>query len=636
MNTYKKIFAAALTASMMVPVMTTVVSAKTVTISAKAGKDKKDDTKAIQAALDKNKNGTVIVPKGTYYSKVLYLRGNTTLKLAKGAVMKKLAFKKHPESAWVVFHPHKGGYRGFKHVTITGGTWDGQVHKNNKTSEHKGFELDHGQNLTITATTLKNMSGMHMIEANACKNVTIDHVTFKNQYVYSGKNHSHVAKITPQTSEALQFDSANKDAAYALPFDNTVCQNYKITNNKFINVQSGLGTHHNEKKFWKIMHKNITVANNTFTKLKADAIHMNNVDGATLTGNKSDGGNQFMTFYHASNITTSGNVADKFKTPYQVADTSTSVKSDGDTFTHTKDSPSPAMAVFVNGNSDLTMNNATIASKKKGAVVVNDSAFTLTNSRLSSAYKGSYGIVVNRGKAINITGNSISGHTGGWGIVVKGAQSFNADSNRITNFANGVSVIKTNATVARTGLAVTDNGIRTEGTTATITGNQGTNGTNFISVAAGSTLTASNNACSGFQTPLMVTGGSKASVDSDAYTNVKDSASPRYSVFVDGKSSLSMVNATIDSKKQGAVNVENGSSLNLDGSQITCTNYSANYGITAHNAGAISVTNTTLTGKSSANRPITIQGCGTLTMRGNRISGYAQPVYTTGIGQLNS
>lgn len=631
----KQLFAAIIAGTMIAPAMTKPVSAKTVTISAKSGKDKKDDTKAIQKALDSNKSGTVVIPKGTYYSKVLYLRGNTTLKLSKGTVMKRIPFKAHPEDAWVIFHPKKKGYTGFNKITITGGTWDGQVHKNNKTSEHKGFELDHGQNVTITNTTLKNMSGMHMIEVNASKNVTVDHVTFKNQYFYSGKNHSHVAKYSPATCEALQFDSAKRGAAFALPYDNTVCQNYTITNNKFINVQSGLGTHHNEKSYWKYMHKNITVSNNTFTKLKADAIHMNNVDTATLSGNRADGGNQFMTFYHASNITTSGNVADKFKTPYQVADTSTNVKSDGDTFTHTKDSASPAMSVFVNGNSDLTMNNATIASKKKGAVVVNDSALTLTNSRLTSAYTGSYGIVVNRGKNITLTGNDIKGHTDGWGVVVKGAQSFNADSNRITSFAHGMSVLNTSANINGTAMSVSGNGVRFEKATASLTNTQGVNGSNFISVAGGSTVNASHNACSGFQTPLMVTGDSTAKVDSDAYTSVRDSSSPKYSVFVDGNSSLDMTNSTIDSKKQGAVNVESGNSLNLDSSNITCTNYSSNYGITAHNAGTISVTNTSITGKHSANRPITIQGCGNLTMRGNRITGYAQDVYTTGIANMN-
>lgn len=88
---------------------TTNVSAKTVSITkyGAKGNDKKDDTKAIQEALDKNKNATITFPKGTFYAKVLYLRGNQTLKLSKGTVMKRLPFKKHPEDAWVIFHSKK-------------------------------------------------------------------------------------------------------------------------------------------------------------------------------------------------------------------------------------------------------------------------------------------------------------------------------------------------------------------------------------------------------------------------------------------------------------------------------------------------------------------------------------------------
>lgn len=598
------------------------VSAKTVKVSAKSGKDKKDDTKEIQAALDKAKNGTVVIPKGTYYSQVLYLKGNTTLKLQKGAVMKKLAFKKHPESAWVVFHSKKKGYKGFKHVTITGGTWDGQVHKNNKTSEHKGFEIDHGQNVKITHTTIKNMSGMHMIEVNACKNVTIDHVTFKNQYFYSGKNHSHVTSILPSTCEAFQFDSAMKEAAYAQPYDGTVCQNVTVTNNKFENVQSGLGSHHDEKSFWSHMHKNVVVSNNTFGKLKADAIHLNNIDGVTVTNNKAmSGGTNFMTFYHSYNAKTSGNKCAKFKTPYQVAHQSQNVTSDGDSFTATKNSSSPAYAVFVDGGSSLTMNNATIAAKKKGGVVVNNSSLTLTNSRITSAYSGSYGVTINSGKAVNVTGNTISCKDGR-GMIETGGESLTADANTITGTKHGIQVKNAgNVTLSNNNINVTNDAMRFEGATATLTGNHATGAKNFIAVDKKSTVTATGNSSSGCKTALQVNDGSTATVDGDSYLNTKDSTSPDYTVFVAVSSSLTMRNTTIDAKKQGAINVESSSSLDLSSSNITATNNKGNYGITAHSANVITATGNTFTSKGGT-RTFSISGCNNLTLLNNTATGY--------------
>lgn len=436
MKITQSLLAAALVLTPLCGLSTTQVSAKTISITkyGAKGNDKKDDTKAIQKALDANKNGTVTIPKGTYYSQVLYLRGNTTLKLAKGAVMKKLAFKKHPEDAWVIFHPKKKGYNGFKKVTITGGIWDGQVHKNNKTSEHKGFELDHGQNVTITNTTLKNMSGLHMIEVNACKNVKINHVTFMNQYFYSGKNHSSVAKYTTQTCEALQFDSATKGAAEALPLDGTICQNYTITNNTFKNVQSGLGSHHNESKYWKHMHKNIVVKNNTFSSLKGDAIHMNNINGATIQNNTcTSGGQLFLTLYHSTNMKVSQNKASGFRTALAMIQGTTATIAN-DSYTSPVDSASPAFNVFMD-HATATISHTTIDAKVKGNVVANNgSNLTLSGCTLSNTkYHGKYGFVANAAGTVNITGCNFAGNGSLYAMVLKGGN-FTVTNNTATDY----------------------------------------------------------------------------------------------------------------------------------------------------------------------------------------------------------
>lgn len=601
---------------------TTNVAAKSVSITKYGAKsnDKKDDTKAIQEALDKNKNATITFPKGTFYAKVLYLRGNQTLKLSKGTVMKRLPFKKHPEDAWVIFHSKKKGYKGFKQVTITGGTWDGQVHKNNKTSEHKGFEVDHGAKVTIKNTTLKNVSGLHMIETNACKNVVIDHVKFMNQYFYSGKNHSSVDKFTPQTCEAFQFDSATKGAAEAYPLDGTVCQNVKITNCTFKNVQSGLGTHHNEKKYWKHMHKNITVANNTFTNMKGDAIHLNNVNGATVTKNKATNGVNFVTFYHSSNIKTANNVVKTFKTPYQVANNSNNITSESDQFTNTKDSASPAMSVFVDGNSSLTMNNATIASKKKGAVVVNNSALTLTNSRLTSNHAGSYGVIVNNGKTVNISNNSIAGHTGGWGIVAKGAQNLTVANNSVSSFKNALSLIGVaNANVSGNTYSVDGDAMHVDSSTAQLTSNKAANGTNFMAISNSSNVTASSNSSDGYKTALQVTGNATANITNDSYTNPVDSASPAFNVFLD-HGNATIANTMIEAKAKGNVVANNGSNLALTGDTLSNTKYQGSYGLVTNNAGNITIDSCNFAGNSGLYAMV-LKG-GNFTITNNTASSY--------------
>lgn len=268
------------------------VSAKTFNIKNYGAKpnDKKADTRAIQAALDAAKGGgTVYIPKGTWYCSVVWLKGGTNIKCAKGAVLKMVKFKEHPEDAWVIYHSQKKRYSGFNKITIEGGTWDGGQHKDNAKNQHKTFEFDHGKNVTIKNMTIQNFSGLHLIEINACKNIKVDHVKFKNQYLYKGKAYSSISNWTVYNTDVVEFDSSCKGQGTTLPFDNTVCQNASITNCKFENVLSGCVTHHNQPQYLNYKHKNFTVANNTFKNIRGDAIHMNNVNGGKIINNKIDG-----------------------------------------------------------------------------------------------------------------------------------------------------------------------------------------------------------------------------------------------------------------------------------------------------------------------------------------------------------
>ena len=97
---------------------TTNVAAKTVSITkyGAKGNDKKDDTKAIQEALDKNKNATITFPKGTFYAKVLYLRGNQTL----SSILKRKVIKALNRLQLLAEHGMARSIKTIKHLNIKG------------------------------------------------------------------------------------------------------------------------------------------------------------------------------------------------------------------------------------------------------------------------------------------------------------------------------------------------------------------------------------------------------------------------------------------------------------------------------------------------------------------------------------
>lgn len=405
------------------------VSAKGKTVTVKAnGKDKKDDTKAIQSALDKvKKGGTVKIPKGTYYVKCIFIRRNCTLKLSKKTVLKKLKDKKLPRASMIECHLKKKRYGSFSKVTITGGTLDGQMHKDNKKNAHMAIDIDHGSNLTIKNMTIKNFSGLHMIQVAGVKNATFDHLTFKNQYLYndySGKSFYKGAKNwSAYTCEALQFDTTNKGQSSAIPADNTTCQNIKVTNCKFDHVLSGLGTHHNETKYYKYMHKNVTATNNTFTNIRGDAMHLNNIKNVTTTNNKGTSGNIFTTYYHSFNVKDSDNVSKKFYVGIQTDQKTTA------TFDHNQYLETPNVdntkhattATFSTISSNVTLSNSTIVGRPHLVVFVGSaSGFKMTGCTLDGVTNNSlYGMSAKSDENTVIDGNTVNGQ-GSWGIVAHG------------------------------------------------------------------------------------------------------------------------------------------------------------------------------------------------------------------------
>lgn len=232
------------------------------------GSDKKDDTKAIQKALDEagsNYKIIVTIPAGTYYiSKCLYIQSNTTLKLSKNTVIRrsKNALGKNMLRNTNSKHISTKGknYNLSQNIRVTGGTWDGgKISKAKSTSNLIYF--GHASNITIENSKVKNCFGAHAIEFAGVKNSRIRNCKISGfRYDSSGF-----------TSEAIQLDICYKtksEGAWAPGFaaDKTPCKNITIEKCTITDYPRGIGIHHTLKKH---SCSNITIRNNTFKRSSA-------------------------------------------------------------------------------------------------------------------------------------------------------------------------------------------------------------------------------------------------------------------------------------------------------------------------------------------------------------------------------
>lgn len=261
---------------------------KGTTITVKAKKNS-DITAALDAALvaarDKgsSRKMTVVVPKGTYKinEKGLHIYSNTTLDLSKGVTLKYSGRKSHPMLMSGINGNYKGrsdynnsklcrGYKGFKNITIKGGTW---INKNSNTSNT--IRLFHAKNVTLEGVTFSGGGGAHQAEVAAIDGFYVRNCTFKN-FGNNGQKKS-------RKLEALQMDiPCSKDVYPSVYEDGTLMKNVEITGCTFSNVPRGVGTHTllNGAYF-----KNIKITNNTFENIAEEAIVGLNYMNCEITNN---------------------------------------------------------------------------------------------------------------------------------------------------------------------------------------------------------------------------------------------------------------------------------------------------------------------------------------------------------------
>lgn len=258
---------------------------KTVNITIKAANNS-DISKSVQQALDTARDKAtdsipyrVIIPKGTYKLKTpLEIYSNTQLYAVGAHIIKESLSGGMLRTAMPKFGYELKGYSGYRNITVEGGTWDGnaesKTYGEGKCSAFSNFRFAHVTNLTLKNISITNNVGSHHLELGGADEVNITGCTFqgyKSGGVDGGK-------------EAIQIDVMHSsDVFIGFPsFDDTPCRNISITNNRFINVNRGVGNH---TAVMGVYFDKIMVKDNYFQDINQQAMICLNWRNSDITSN---------------------------------------------------------------------------------------------------------------------------------------------------------------------------------------------------------------------------------------------------------------------------------------------------------------------------------------------------------------
>lgn len=362
------------------------------------GNDKNDDTVAIQKALNlgkgTNEKLTVNIPKGTYYiNYILNIYSNTELKLDKEATI----VRQDDSNIMIAAKSELGddviGYNNISNITITGGTWDGNITSLDSTGGTKSTDLMlfmHGNNINVKDTVIKECCGYHFIDLIGINNATIENVTFKDYIKPSTIKDWGDEKIS-DISEAVQMD-------FVPSYQDTTSNNITVQNCNFINCCSGIGNHHLEQTT-----NHIKIINNTFKNMQRNCINLLAFNDVTIQDNQTENAEMFLLGIDSKNIIVKGNKI------HNINDN----------------------AIYLS-NSTAEINNNTL-SKIKGTAAINsvdNSEINLLNNEIFDLLKN--GIRVKQGKKTEIIGNTISDIDSN-GIFIDLSDNVKIIKNNITN-----------------------------------------------------------------------------------------------------------------------------------------------------------------------------------------------------------
>lgn len=224
-----------------------------------------DDTNAIQACLDKMKDGgTIYFPDGTYLiSSCLIFYSNQHLKFSDKAVLLRSAQGDEITRYMLASYsePEIGKYDGTHNVVISGGIFDGNSATDEKLTIMNAV---HCSDITIKNCRFTHGSLWHYIELNSTRNALI------SDCIFDGTTYTAIRDNL--TSELVQID-APRTGTYGPVYncngelidfcpDNTPCTDIKFKSCIFkCGGFPAIGHHGNDA------HNNIKISDNIFTGL---------------------------------------------------------------------------------------------------------------------------------------------------------------------------------------------------------------------------------------------------------------------------------------------------------------------------------------------------------------------------------
>ena len=214
--------------------------------------------------------GTLTLKKGTYYiSNAVCIPSNVKIVFEDGVVIKKTKaiYQTELDNHKVIFifvPPSKAkkkesvsGYGGTHDVTMTG-IGNVVIDCNNKLPG-RGMDMGHCRNIVIENLTFHNQYGSHYIELNSSQNVIVRNCNFWKFRDYKGDTYKEAINIDGTDYAVNGFNHVWSK------HDKTVCQNIEITNCKFTDLGTAIGSHtYVANQGQQCYHTNIRITNNVF------------------------------------------------------------------------------------------------------------------------------------------------------------------------------------------------------------------------------------------------------------------------------------------------------------------------------------------------------------------------------------
>ena len=214
--------------------------------------------------------GTLTLKKVTYYiSNAVCIPSNVKIVFEDGVVIKKTKaiYQTELDNHKVIFifvPPSKekkkesvSGYGGTHDVTMTG-IGNVVIDCNNKLPG-RGMDMGHCRNIVIENLTFHNQYGSHYIELNSSQNVIVRNCNFWKFRDYKGDTYKEAINIDGTDYAVNGFNHVWSK------HDKTVCQNIEITNCKFTDLGTAIGSHtYVANQGQQCYHTNIRITNNVF------------------------------------------------------------------------------------------------------------------------------------------------------------------------------------------------------------------------------------------------------------------------------------------------------------------------------------------------------------------------------------